>query len=168
MIDSPSFGIPTPTNGAPPPGRPPFPDVLLAIPAAEPNVFPAPCPGVFDELSEPSVAGPFVAPLVELPPPNVGKLVPPNPLAPGDEDPKPLPEDEDPNPLLVDEDPKPLEPEPAGTAPAAAPIPADGVAEPNPPVANPASGAPKNPFTVVFASPTWISRQSAFPVIGST
>src|SRR5260370_1436136 len=44
---------------------------------------------------------------------------------------------------------------------------ADPAAEPNPDV-NPATGLPKNPFTVVFASPTLISRQSAFPVIGST
>ena len=45
-------------------------------------------------------------------------------------------------------------------------------AAPNPPVppppGSPASGWPKKPFTVVFASPTWISRQSGLPVIGSS
>jgi hypothetical protein len=44
-------------------------------------------------------------------------------------------------------------------------------AAPRPPAplpGRPASGWPKKPFTVVFASPTWISRQSALPVNGST
>jgi hypothetical protein len=59
--------------------------------------------------------------------------------------------------------------DPPGEAAPAPAGPADAIpaAEPNPGV-NPASGWPKKPFTVVFASPTLISRQSSFPVIGST
>ena len=84
-----------------------------------------------------------------LAPPNVGvpaeDPVPPYPGVPNAEGEAPA---------------DPAAPAPAGPAEA---IPA---AVPNPGV-NPASGCPKNPFTVVLASPTLISRQSGFPVIGS-
>jgi hypothetical protein len=107
----------------------------------------------------------------------------PNALPLLDEEPNalPLPEEdpyglallkEDPNalPLAVDPNADP-EPEPAapGEPDAPAPIPPEEAipaAEPRP-GASPVSGLPKNPFTVVLASPTLMSRQSAFPVIGS-
>ena len=102
------------------------------------------------------------------------ELVLPNPLDPDEEEePKPLdPEVEEPNPLLPEEpnelplDEPNAELEPAAPAPAA---PGDAIpdADPNP-GARPVSGWPKNPFTVVFASPTWIKRQSDLPVKGST
>src|ERR1700723_973339 len=98
VIESPSFGIPTPTNGAPPLVPVPW----LAIPAAEPNVLFEFEPGVPvpDELSdEPSVAGPFVPVLDELPP-SVGMAEPPRPPAPGDEFPYAEPDcagDDDPS-----------------------------------------------------------------------
>ncbi len=109
----------------------------------------------------------------------------PNPL--DDDEPNPLEEpDEAPNPLLLElpnplllEDPNELLlPKEDPLAPLAPPVaappdngapPDEGVSgAPSPPEAIPASGFPKNPFTVVFASPTLISRQSVFPVIGST
>jgi len=128
--------------------------------------------GVDPEVSVPVVAPPVVAVV-----PVVGELVLPKPLVAGDEDPNALdPGDEDPNALDPEGDePYPLVPgdpnadgelEPA----APAPIPPDEAipaADPSP-GASPVSGFPKNPFTVVFASPTWISRQSDLPVIGST
>jgi hypothetical protein len=178
MIEVPSFGIPTPTNGAPPPVK------LVADWLATPGE-----PEVVDpEVSVPLVAPPAVVvePVVEVEP-VVGELVPPKLLVPGDEEPKALdPDDESPNALDPDEeapnaldpdDDEPYAPEPGDPNAdgelepvAPAPIPpeeASPAADPNP-GANPVSGLPKNPFTVVFASPTWISRQSAFPVIGST
>ena len=39
--------------------------------------------------------------------------------------------------------------------------------DPAPLVFNPPSGWPKNPFTVVLFSPTWMMRQSLLPVSGS-
>jgi len=73
------------------------------------------------------------------------------------------------------------EPDPLEGEPKVEPVPLEGdpnaepvspgeaipAALPRPELAIPASGCPKNPFTVVFASPTWISRQSSFPVMGS-
>jgi hypothetical protein len=102
VMESPSFGTPTPTNGAPP--LDPGPD-WLAIPLADPSVLviPDPEPGP----DAPSVAGPLAAPLVAVPPPSVGALELPSP--PGEDDPNPPdPEDEYPG----DDDPNP-EPEPA-------------------------------------------------------
>jgi hypothetical protein len=140
-IESPSFGTPTPTNGP----APPLPVkllvvVVLAIAPAEPSVLV--CPEA--ELSVPGVA-PAVAPGL---PPGAAVEAPPAGL------PNPGPGNGDPNPPGVGE----LPPIPGDAIPAAVPSPG----------ARPASGCPKNPFTVVFASPTWISRQSSFPVIGST
>jgi hypothetical protein len=140
---------------------------LLAIPLADPSVL--------------GVPDPVVVPLVDELPPCVGvpddpnALELPNPLVP-DEDPNAL---ELPNPLVPDEDPNALEPpnplvpveelpNPELGCPAAPPCPceANPAADPSP-GATPLNGCPKNPFTVVFASPIWINRQSAFPVIGS-
>ena len=171
MIEVSSFGIPTPTNGDPPPVK------LVADWLATPGE---------PEGVDPEVSVPLAAPPVAVVP-VVGELVLPMPLVPGDEEPKLLdPGDEDPKALEPDEeDPKALDPEedePYAPAPgdanadgelppvAPAPIPPEEAipaAEPNPGV-SPVSGLPKNPFTVVFASPTWISRQSTLPVIGST
>jgi hypothetical protein len=97
--------------------------------------------------------------MVELPP---NPDEDPNPLPPGEDDPNPPPA-EPPN-ALGDAPPYPLDP--AAPAPAG-PAEAFPAADPSPGV-SPASGWPKNPFTVVFASPTLISRQSSLPVIGST
>jgi hypothetical protein len=165
MIEVASLGSPTPTNGAPPPVK------LVADWLATPG----------DELEDvaPEVSVPLVAPpVVEVVPvvavePVVGELVLPK-LVPGDEDPNALdPGDDEPNALDPgDEDPGDEEPnadcelDPVAPAPIP-PDEANPAAEPNPGV-SPVNGLPKNPFTVVFASPTWISRQSAFPVIGST
>jgi hypothetical protein len=89
-----------------------------------------------------------------------------------DEEPKELPEeepkelpDEEPN-ALPDEEPY-ADPvlDPAAPAPIG-PEDANPAADPRP-GAIPVSGLPKNPFTVVLASPILISRQSGFPVIGS-
>jgi hypothetical protein len=139
VIELPSFGNPTPTNGPPPPGIP-VPDWLLTSPLTEPSVFGAP----ELELLEPRVG----VPLVDEPPPSVG--VPDDP-----EDPNALdPDDEDPNPLDPNEElPKLLVP--PGELPGVVPCPGEVIpaADPNP-GATPLSGCPKNPFTVVFASPT--------------
>jgi hypothetical protein len=102
LMESPSLGIPTPTNGAPPPVEVPV--DWLAIPAAEPSVFvvPEPVPELSGEPEapevpeEPSVAGPFVPLVVEDPPPSVGMPDdPPGPPVPGD--PNALDPDELPN-----------------------------------------------------------------------
>lgn len=131
VIDSPSFGTPTPTNGAPPPVK-----LLadwLAIPPAEPI-----------ELVEPAA---------EL---SVGVVAPPTPpgapIPPGDEDPNPLvPGDEDPNPPIPGDAP----PTPVPGAADDPPIPGEAIDDTEPkPGASPTSGCPKNPFTVVLASPT--------------
>src|SRR5271163_4612818 len=166
MIESPSLGIPTPTNGDPPPVK--LVADWLATPGDE-------LEDVDPEVSVPLVAPPVVAvaPVVAVEP-VVGelvlpKLVPddedPNALVPGDDEPKALvPGEEEPNALDPDdEEPNALDPgdeEPNAdcvVAPAApAPIPPDEAnpaAEPKPGV-SPVSGLPKNPFTVVFASPT--------------
>jgi hypothetical protein len=162
MIEVASLGSPTPTNGDPPPVK------LVADWLATPG--------------EPEVVDPEVSLPVEAPPvvaePVVGELVPPKLLVPGDEEPKALePGDDDPKALDPEEEDEPYAPAPGDPNAdcelepvAPAPIPPDEAipaAEPNPGV-SPVSGLPKNPLTVVFASPTWISRQSAFPVIGST
>jgi hypothetical protein len=172
MIEVPSFGIPTPTNGAPPPVK--LVADWLAIPGDEPA-------GVDPEVVDPEASVPVVAPLVvavdpEAVEPVVAELVLPNPLVAGDEDPNALdPGDEDPNALDPEEDEPyalvPGDPNADGELEPAAPAPippdeANPAADPNP-GASPVSGLPKNPFTVVFASPTWISRQSDLPVIGS-
>jgi hypothetical protein len=124
-----------------------------------------------DEEDDPPSVGSPLDPLpppspddpLELDPPSVGIVeppspeLPPSPPVPGEE----FPYEELPNALL--------EPDCAEDPAAPAPMPppeAIPAAEPNP-GAIPASGWPKNPFTVVFASPTWISRQSSLPVIGS-
>src|SRR5207248_5416553 len=102
-------------------------------------------------------------PPVDFPPPTVGiPVLPPNPRPrnPDEGDPIPPPPGDKP-PNALGEPVCPAAPAPPGIAEA---FPA---ADPSPGV-NPASGWPKNPFTVVLASPTLISRQSAFPVIGST
>jgi hypothetical protein len=95
VIESPSFGTPTPTNGAPP---------LIELVVVNPLVAPGvllidPAAPELPELSGvPKVPDPFVAPAGELPPPSVGKpVLPAAPPAPG-EAPNP-PGDEDPNPL---------------------------------------------------------------------
>lgn len=75
----------------------------------------------------------------------------PNPPEPNVEPPR-----EDP----PGEDPPIVEPPIPETEEEAAP-------RPPPPPGSPARGWPKNPLTVVLASPRWIRRQSAFPVIGS-
>lgn len=130
MIDSPSFGIPTPTNGAPPPVN------------DEADWLPIP-PIELDDESELPVDP--VAPLAVVPPNVVpGELLPPKPLVPEEEDPNAEPDD-DPN--AEPDDPEVL----------LLPIPEDiPAADPKPPEdpGSPASGWPKNPFTVVFASPT--------------
>ena len=117
---------------------------------------------VLPELSVLVVAapGPEVPVPVELP-----KVVPEEPVLPNalvpdeEEEPKPLdPEDEEPNELPLEEpnelpldDPN-AELEPAAPAPAA---PGDARPDADPsPGASPVNGWPKNPFTVVFASPT--------------
>jgi hypothetical protein len=161
MIEVASLGSPTPTNGDPPPVK------LVADWLATPGE---------PEVADPEVSVPLVAPPVAVEP-VVGELVPPELLVPGDEDPNALdPDEDDPNALDPEED-EPYAPAPGDPKAdceleplAPAPIPPDEAipaAEPNPGV-SPVSGLPKNPFTVVFASPTWISRQSALPVIGST
>jgi hypothetical protein len=148
MIEPPSFGIPTPTNGDPPPVK------LVADWLATPG----------DELVDvdPDVSVPPVAPPVAVEPGVVDPVLP-KLLVPGDEDPKALdPDDEDPNALDPAEEepyaPAPDDPNADGElAPVApAPIPPDEAipaADPNPGV-SPVSGLPKNPFTVVLASPT--------------
>jgi hypothetical protein len=83
VMESPSFGTPTPTNGAPP--LDPGPD-WLAIPLADPSVLVIPDPEPVPDA--PSVAGPLVA----VPPPSVGALEPPNP--PDEDDPRPPDPDE--------------------------------------------------------------------------
>jgi hypothetical protein len=177
MIEVASLGSPTPTNGAPPPVK------LVADWLATPGELEV----VDPEVSVPPVAPPVVVEPVVAVEPVVGELVPPKLLVAGDEEPKALdpdeeepkalePDDEAPNALDPDEDdpyaPAPVDPNAEGELEPVAPAPippeeAIPAAEPNPGV-SPVNGLPKNPFTVVFASPTWISRQSALPVIGST
>jgi hypothetical protein len=102
VIESPSFGTPTPTNGAPPP---------IALVEVNPLVAPGvlliePAAPELPELSDaPKAPDPLVIPPGELPPPSVGEpVLPAAPLAPSD-DPNPPP-GEDPNPLDPgDEDP---------------------------------------------------------------
>lgn len=166
-IASPPAALPTPTNGAPPPVKLVADWLPIPLDPVAPTAPPIPEPG---ELPIPPVPG------LELP-----KLDPEAPPKDDPEDPSPeLPDpelDPEPDPKLDPEldpkldpvlDPK-LDPELAPEAPGVPPIPElipDAL--PSPELAIPASGWPKNPFTVVFASPTWISRQSAFPVSGST
>ena len=152
VTEEPSFGMPTPTKGAPPLGMP-VPESLLAMPVAEPRVLGAPEP-VDGEVA---------------------------PLVPGEEEPKLLvPGDPNAEPEFEDYPPPPAEYPPVPGDPnadvdcgevvaPAPPAPGETIpaAEPNP-VVRPAKGCPKNPFTVVFASPTWMRRQSALPVMGST
>ena len=76
----------------------------------------------------------------------------------------PDPNEEDPN---VDPELPDVPEVPAAPAPIA-PLEADPAALPRPPAPErPVNGFPKKPFTVVFASPTWIIFQSGLPVIGS-
>jgi hypothetical protein len=100
---------------------------------------------------------PLELPNEELEFPNEELLEPPNELLPP------------PNELLLDP-PNDEDPPNEDVAPAGVPTPPGEAifeADPRPAVGSPASGCPKNPFTVVFASPTLISRQSDLPVIGS-
>jgi hypothetical protein len=95
VIESPSFGTPTPTNGAPP-----LIELVAANPLADPGVFVEPAPELPELSGVPDVPGPFVAPLGELPPPSVGKpVLPAAPLAPSDDPIPPPPGEEDPNAL---------------------------------------------------------------------
>jgi hypothetical protein len=48
VIESPSFGTPTPTNGAPP-----LIELVVANPLADPGVFVEPAPGEEDPYAEP-------------------------------------------------------------------------------------------------------------------
>jgi hypothetical protein len=80
----------------------------------------------------------------------------PDPLAPNEDDPNPEP--------VPPDEPNPGPPDaPEGD------ISGDVIPEelPNPEPSIPPSGLPKKPFTVVFASPRRINRQSSLPVIGS-
>src|SRR3954447_8566857 len=128
---------------------PPKPVPLLLDPAPEPTVELPPGPDAVGELP--------AEPLVE----------PPMALPPGPEE-EPIPGPSEKPPPFGEFGDEPLEPP---TVCVGWPETIDEAA-PNPPVppppGSPASGWPKNPLTVVFASPTWISRQFGFPVIGSS
>jgi hypothetical protein len=170
VMEEPSFGMPTPTKGAPPLGMP-VPESLLAMPVAEPRVLGAPEP--VDGEFAPLVPGEEEPKLLVPDDPNAEPELEesPPPLVPGE--PNAEPEFEDSPPPPGEYPPLPGDPNAdvdCGEVVAPAP-PAPGetipAAEPNP-VVRPAKGCPKNPFTVVFASPTWMRRQSALPVMGST
>jgi hypothetical protein len=142
VIDVPVFELPIPTIGAPPPAK------LVA------DWLPIPPNG----LEPPGLVEP-------------GELEPPGPDVVGDVVGEELPGIEPPIELVA--------PGPVGEVEGAELVPptvavgwddAIEAAEPSPPAVapgSPASGWPKKPLTVVFASPTWISRQSDLPVIGS-
>lgn len=147
MIESPSFTSPTPTNGPPPPVKLVADWLPIPLPAPNPVSELPPAIGVLPGAVDPPKGDPT-------------ELEAPGELPPSGDPIELLPPSADPG--LVD---------PGLEAPAApAPIPPEEAipaADPSPGV-NPVSGFPKNPFTVVFASPTLMIRQSAFPVSGST
>ena len=122
--------MPTPTNGAPPPLN----DEAdwLDIPPIELEEL--------DPVEEP-VALPGEDP--------AGEVLPPKPLDPEDEEPKLRPNDDD------EDDDEEEEDVPVGV-PELPILEADDAFAPRLPeeLGNPASGWPKNPLTVVFASPT--------------
>ena len=158
-IEAPVAALPTPIMGAPVPVR------LVAdwlLTPGEPGVEDPELPEEEPKDDEPGEEEPGPE---ELPRPDDPEE------DPGEEDEEPKdelpeldePKDDDPNdedeppaPFTLDCAPWPLEANPA--------------ALPRPPLepAMPASGCPKKALTVVLASPTWISFQSALPVIGST
>jgi hypothetical protein len=138
IIEFPVFINPTPTIGP----------AVAAEPIPEPLPIPLDPEAVLDEPVEPA----------------------PDELDPKEEDRPPEPEFED----DPEEDPKEEFKPPLDDEPDNPDDPKDELVEPapleEPPklvLSIPPSGLPKKPFTVVLASPRWITRQSSLPVIGS-
>lgn len=94
----------------------------------------------------------------------------PGPVVGVVEDPRLNPEFELP-PVRPEPPVEPIPPDPIAVPPTVDPGWPETMEEaaPIPPAApgSPARGLPKKPFTVVLASPRWIRRQSALPVMGS-
>jgi hypothetical protein len=145
-IDVPVAALPTPMIGAPVPVR------LVAdwlLTPAEPGVE-LPDEDPKDEEEPEEGDDPRELPIPDEPDDKPDELDDPNEDEPNEEEDEALPA-----PTL------PCAPWPLDVMPDALPSP------PLEPLI-PASGWPKNALTVVFASPTWMSFQSALPVIGST
>ncbi len=132
-------------------------------------------------ISPTPTIGPAVAaepmpdsPPIPLEPEEVPVVLDDNPV-------EPAPDEDDPNEEVNPPDPEPDELDPKEEVKPPDPDPDDEPDEPKDEVIEPApadeppklvlsippSGLPKKPFTVVLASPRWITRQSSLPVMGS-